>query len=150
MLLDQIKADIQSSLKKGDHIRVETMRFLVAGIRNFAIAKYGNIGEAGVTDADVLDIIKKQVKTHKESVEVFEKAGRVELATKEKQELEILSSFLPKELSDEALKTLLTDVAGGDTSNFGLLMKAAMGKVQGQADGARVSAILKQLLQEKK
>jgi len=143
------------SLKKGDHLRVETLRFLISGVRNAAIAKYENLWESSLTDADVIDVIKKQVKSHRESVEAFGKAGRTELADKEKKELDILSVFLPKGLTDEKLKALLDGVvAEGDTSNlpagrqdFGLLMKAAMGKVKGQADGFRVSAMLKQLLQ---
>jgi len=150
MLLDQLQTDMTRSMKQGDRFRVDTLRFLIAGARNQAIAKYGSAWETSVTDADVLDVIKKQVKTHKESVDAFEKAGRKELAEKEKKELDVLSVFLPKELSDEDLKAMLVDVVhSGDASNFGLLMKSAMAKVGGQADGGRVSGILKQLLQEK-
>jgi len=142
-------------MKTGDKVRVDTIRFLVSAVRNQAIAKYGNAWETSIVDADVSDVIKKQVKSHKESVLSFETAGRAELAEKEKKELDILSAFLPKEISDEDLKAMLTDVvAASDPSNpsagsgqaFGLLMKSAMAKVGGQADGARVSAMLKQLL----
>lgn len=150
MLLDDIKKDIGESLKKGDHIRVETLRFLLSGIRNTAITLYGNKGEEAMTDENVLDVIKKQVKTHKESVLAFQQAGRQDLVDKESQELAILSAFLPKEISDEELKALLMPALSGDTSNFGLVMKQAMGYVAGKADGRRVSDLLKQLLQEKK
>jgi len=147
MLIDQLQNDVNESLKQGNRLRVDTLRFLIAAVRNQAIALYGNTWETSLKDADVLDVIKKQVKTHKESVLAFENAGRKELAEKEKQELTILAQFLPKEISDEELKTLLADVvAGSDPNNFGLLMKSAMAKVGGKADGGRVSSILKQLI----
>jgi len=149
MLLDDIKKDITDSLKKGDHIRVETLRFLLAAIRNTAIATYGNKGEEAMTDENILDVIKKQVKTHKESISAFTSGGRKELADKESQELAILAAFLPKEISDEELKALLTPTVAGDTSNFGLLMKQAMSVVGDKADGGRVSSMLKQMLQER-
>lgn len=157
MLLDTIKQDIGDSLKKGEHVRVETLRFLLAAVRNMAIAKYGSQGEAGVTDADVLDVIKKQVKTHKESIDAFTNAGRKELAEKEQAELTILSTFLPKEISDEELKAMIAPVvAQSDAStmpagrqDFGLLMKSAMASVGGKADGGRVSAMIKEMLQER-
>lgn len=147
MLLDSIKTDIQASLKLHESVRVDTLRFLLAAVRNAGIAKYGAQGEAGLTDSDIIDVIKKQVKTRKESIEAFEKAGRNDLADKEKKELAILATFLPKELSDEELKNLLIPIVQSGEKNFGLLMKQAMAAVKGQADGGRVSGILKNLLQ---
>jgi len=146
MLLDSIKKDMIESLKKGNSVRVGTLRFLIAAIRNAAIAKYGAAGESAVTDPDVLDAIKKQVKQHKESVDAFTKAGRSELAAKEQGELDILVGFLPKEMSDEELKQILMPVAATGEKNFGLLMRSAMAAVDGKADGGRVSAILRSLI----
>ncbi len=146
MLLDQFQQDVNVSLKKGDKVRVETLRFLLSAVRNLAIAKYGRAGEASLTDADVLDVVKKQVKTHRESIEAFQKGNRPDLVEKEQKELAILETFLPKELSDEELKALLAPVVASGETNFGLLMKQAMAKVEGKADGGRVAAMLKQLL----
>lgn len=146
-LLPQISDDINTSLKKGDHIRVGTLRFLLSAIRNDAIAKYGADSDTKVTDEDVLGVVKKQVKTHKESIEAFEKAGRQELRDQEKAELAILSAFLPAEISDEELKSLLEPVIAGGEENFGVLMKQSMAAVNGKADGGRVASILKQLVQ---
>ena len=147
-MLDNLQTDMTSSMKKGDRVRVDTLRFLISAVRNYAIATYGNLWETSLKDADVLEVIKKQVKSHKESVSAFDSAGRTELARKEQTELDILTAFLPKGLSDEELKAMLADVvASADPSNFGLLMKSAMAKVGGQADGGKVSGMLKQLLQ---
>lgn len=145
MLLQDIQSSVNTSLKKGDAVSVETLRFLISAVRTAAINKYGADAESKVTDQDVLDMIKKQVKTHKESVEAFTKAGRSELAQNEAAQLAILESYLPKEMPDEDLKALIAPVAaaGGD---FGPLMGKAMAAVKGQADGARVSAMLKSLL----
>lgn len=144
-MLEQLRTDLVASIKKGDANRVETLRFLIAAIKNVAIAKYGNTAETSLTDADCLDSIKKQVKTHKESIEAFKKAGRNDLVTKEQNQLTILETFLPKQLSDEELKALLAPVVASGETNFGLLMKQAMAATHGQADGGRVAGLLKQL-----
>lgn len=156
MLIDQLKTDLTLSLKKGDTVRVGTLRFLLAAVQNEAIQKYGNASDTSLTDEDVLSVIKKQAKTHRESIDAFEKAGRVELVAKEQAELTILEAFLPKALSDEELIQLLEPVIASGENNpsagsgqaFGLLMKQAMAAVNGHADGGRVAAILKQMLQK--
>jgi len=146
MLIDRLQTDLLTSLKAGKAARVETIRFLIAGIRNIATGKYGVEWEKKMTDADVLESVKKQIKTHRESIEAFEKAERQELVAKEKAQLAILEEFAPKELSDEELKKILAPIAASGEKNFGLLMKAAMAVVAGQAEGGKVSAILKSLL----
>ncbi len=146
MLFDTFTADLTASMKSGDKVRVETLRMLISAIRNSAIAKYGNEAQTKLTDADVLDVVKKQVKSRKESIEAFTAAGRTELADKEKAEMAVLEAFLPKQMSDEDIRTLLTPIAASGEKNMGLLMKQAMAAVAGQADGKRVSEILKSLL----
>lgn len=148
MLLDQIKTDVKDSLKKGDKMRVETLRFLLAAVKNSAISKYGSQGESKVTDEDVLDIVKRQVKTHKESIEAFQKGGRDDLVVQEQAQLAILEAFMPKQLSDEELAQILAPIAASGEANFGLLMKQAVAAVKGQADGSRISAKLKQMMQK--
>ncbi len=145
MLLDQLRQDVNASLKIGDSLRVQTLRFLLAAVRNVAIAKYGAAGESSLTDEDILDVIRKQVKTHHESIVAFTKGNRPELAQKEEKELAILEAFLPKQISDEELKKLLEPVAATGEKNFGLLMKQAMAAVGGKADGGRVVTLLKQM-----
>ncbi len=153
MLLDSLRSDVTVAMKSGDKTRVDTLRFLLATIRNAAIAKYGAAGESAMKDEDVLDVIKKQVKAHKESIEAFSKAGRTELTAKEQAELIILQSFLPKEISDEELRAILSPIisegisTGAGNQDFGRLMKQAMAAVAGKADGGRVSAMLRTMLQ---
>jgi len=149
MLRDTIQKDVNNSLKAGKKDRVETLRFLLSAVRNMAINKYDAAGETKLTDADIIDVVKKQVKTHKESIEAFQKAGRGELVDKEKIQLAILEEFAPIEISDEELKKLLSPIVASGEPNFGKLMGLAMGAVGGQADGGRVAAILKQLVSSK-
>ncbi len=145
MLLEQLRAQVTQAMKAHDAVTVDTLRFLLAAVRNVAIAKYGAEGEAKVTDADVLDVVKKQVKTHQESVDAFTKAGRTELAAQEQAQLAILEKYLPTQLSDAELEALLAPIAaaGGD---FGPMMGKAMAAVKGAADGGRVAAVLKKLV----
>lgn len=146
MLLDQIKSSVITALKAGESRRVDTLRFLLAAVQNIAIAKYGAKGEEGLSDADILDVIKKQAKTHKESIGAFTQAGRTDLASKETDELAILEAYLPKQLTDDEIKAILAPVVASGEPNVGKLMGASMAAIKGRADGGRVSSILKQIL----
>lgn len=146
MLLDTLKTDLVTAMKAHDQVAVDTIRFLMSAIRNAAIAKYGAASDTALTDVDVMDAIKKQVKTHKESIVAFAAAGRTELVNKESGELAVLERYVPAEMSDEELKTLLAPVAASGEVNFGLLMRNAMAVVAGKADGGRVSSMLKNLM----
>jgi len=146
MLIDDLQSDLTVSLKAGKAARVDALRFLIAGIRNSVTNKYGAEWEKKMTDADALDVVKKQIKTHNESIEAFTKANRQELVEKEKAQLAVLTEFAPKQLSDEELKKLLEPIAKSGEQNFGLLMKQAIGVVKEKADGARVSSLLKQMI----
>lgn len=146
MMLDTLKADLVTAMKAHDQVAMDTIRFLLSAIRNMAIAKYGAASDTALTDSDVTDTIKKQVKTHKESVEAFKTAGRDELVLKEAGELAVLERYVPAEMSDDELKNLLAPVAASGEQNFGLLMRNAMQVVAGKADGARVSSMLKRMI----
>ncbi len=145
MLRKNLQDELTAAMKKGDRTRVGTLRFLLAAVTNAGIAKYGSEADAKLTDADVLEVVKKQVKTHNESIEAFEKASRTDLVQKEKEERAILEAYLPQEISNEELKKILEPVAllGGD---FGPLMGKAMAAVAGRADGGRVAGLLKQMI----
>ena len=148
MLVDKLQSDLNESLKAGKSQRVEALRFLIAGVRNSVTAKYDATWEKDMKDSDVLEVVKKQIKTHNESIEAFTGAGRQELVDREKTQLAVLTEYAPKELSDEDLKKILDPIATSGEPNFGLMMKQAMGAVKGQADGSRVSAMLKELMSQ--
>ena len=154
MRIDDLKKDVMDSLKRGETVRVDTLRFLISAVRNLAIAKYGSSAESSLSESDVVEVVKKQVKTHRESIEAFRRGAREDLAQREQSQLAILETFLPDQMSDEELRSILVpliDQSGSGVStapqNFGLLMKRAMESVGGKADGGRVAEIVKQLIQ---
>lgn len=146
MLLDQIKKDMETSLREGNSLRLSTMRMILSSVRYAGINKYGAQGETSTTDEDVLEVIKKQAKERRESIMAYEKAGRNDLVKQEQDELAILSEFLPKELSDDELEQIIRPIVASGEQNMGLLMKQAMQAVQGKANGNRVSVKVQELL----
>ena len=92
-LLQDIGDQSTAALKAGDRVRVSTLRMLLGAAHNVAIAKYGAEADTKLIDADVADVIKRQVKTHRQSIEAFERGGRQDLVDKEKAELAILEEL---------------------------------------------------------
>ena len=146
MLITQLHEDLAASLKRGDSVRVGTLRLILAELGNIAITKYGNQADANVRDADVVEAAKKLAKRHRESIEAFEKGNRQDLVAKEKEQLAIVERFLPTQMSEEELAEILKPLVAAGEQNFGLLMRQAMEKIKGQADGGRVAEILKQMI----
>jgi uncharacterized protein YqeY len=121
---------------------------LKAALMNATIEKSGAQGQ--LSDADAVQVIRKQVKQRQDSIESFEKGGRPELAAKEKEELSILQSYLPQAMSTDEIAKIVreTIVETGATSKaqMGAVMKAIQAKVSGRADGKTLSAeVQKQL-----
>ena len=136
-LLQQIDADLKEAMKARAMEKLAVLRMLKSALKNAAIEKGG--AEAQLDDAEVLAVIRKQVKQRQDSVESFEKGGRPELAAKERFELEVLSAYLPKPLSPEELSKLVADAIAeaGATSKaqIGAVMKIALARAEGRADG---------------
>ena len=145
MLKQQIESEIKEAMKAGNREILETLRFLMASIKNYEIET-----QREATDEDVITMVQRQVKQHKESVEAFVKAGRTELAEKEKRELEILQKFLPAQMSEEEVKAVtvetISSLAEADRKNFGKVMGAVMARVKGRAEGNMVGRVVKELL----
>ena len=100
-----------------------------------------------MTEEDVLAVISKQVKTHRESIEMFEKGGRADLVGWEKGQLVILQSYLPEQMSEEEIRNKIEDIRKNNLgADFGTLMKGAMGELRGKADGAVISRLLKSIM----
>jgi len=143
MLFEKIAENYKQAMKQKDAAMVATLSFLRAQLKNVAIEKR----QETLEDADVITVIKKQVKQRQDSIEQFEKGGRTDLAEKEKAELAVLKSYLPEELSEAALGALIDEVvkASGASSlkDMGKVMKEVQAKVAGRADGKAVSEMVK-------
>ena len=128
--------------------KLGVLRMLKAALTNAAIEKGG--AQDKLTDADATQVIRKQVKQRQDSIESFEKGGRAELAAKEKEELSILQSYLPQQMSaDEISKIVretIAEVGATSKAQMGAVMKAVQAKAAGRADGKTLSAeVQKQL-----
>lgn len=146
MLIDQISKDIVSAMKSGDKRKTETLRFLLAAIKKYEIDTYPPSQSQNMSEDEVTKIIRKQVKTHEESIEAFRTAGRTELVEKESAELEILKAYLPQEISDEEIRATVIAIVSQGSSEFGQVMGAAMRQIAGKAGGNRVGKIVKEEL----
>lgn len=144
-LLGQLNNEIKEAMKAKDEIKLGTLRMVKTAMNNAAIAKSKN----ELDDTEELEIIQKQAKQRRESIDSFEKGGRAELAAKEKAELAILEAYLPKQLTDDEIKGICQDVVARvgakSLAEMGAIMKELMPRVKGKADGARVQGILKSL-----
>jgi len=142
----KIAENLRESVKNKDRLRRATLRMITASIQNMAIEKKSK----ELKDEDVLKIILKQVKEHRDSIESFKKGGRKDLVEKETKELEILTSYLPEQASEEKItevvKKVISQTSASSKSDFGKVMKLAMQELKGAADGKLVSSIVQKLL----
>ena len=140
-LSETIDQDIKQAMLAKNEARLSTLRFLKSAVKYVAIDKSG-----AMSDADVLQVIQKQIKQHKESIQQFAANGRKELAAKEENEVRILESYLPKQVTDEELERIVaqelqTQGATGK-KDFGRMMKHLNEKLAGAADNKRLSELL--------
>ena len=146
MFEEKILADYQKALKERDSLKSSVLSFLRADLMNGAVAKKKN----KLDDPEVVAVIKKQIKQRQDSIEQFTKGNRPEMAQKEAQELDILKSYLPPELSADEIKKIIEEavvVSGAQgMKDMGKVMKEVNAKIAGQADGKLVSDLVRQIL----
>lgn len=148
MSKQKLQEELKNSMLAKDELKTSVLRMLLSAINYYEIKK----GGAGytATDEDVMSVIGSQAKQRKDSITEFEKAGRQDLADKEKKELEILNVYLPEQMSEEEVKKLVDEAVlqtGATTmADIGKVMGALMPKIKGKADGGLVSNLVKQTL----
>ncbi len=146
-LFQQIKLDAQTALKAGDRVKSEAVKFLIASLQNREIEKQAKAGlESFLTDEEVRQAVLSEMKKRRESIEVYEKAGRQDLLDPEKKELEIISQYAPKQLTEQEiekeLKELLPSLGKVEQN---VLMKECAQRFKGRADMGVVSRMAKSL-----
>ena len=147
MLRDDINSALKQAMKSGEAQRVSTLRLV-----NAAILERETRGAERTTlnDAEIVDVMQKMVKQRQEALELYEKAGRSELAAKERQEIEIISAYLPKQMSDieaaQAISTLIKELEAATLKDMGRTMAALKQRFAGQMDFAKAGAQVKKLL----
>ncbi len=145
-IFETISDDLNNALKAGDKNRLSILRMIKSAVKNREIEK-----KAPIDDDEVKAILKTFVNRGKDSIEQFTKAGRTELVEKEKLELAVVQNYLPKQLSEEETKSMISDIVKElgvqDPKEMGKVMKAVMGKAKGLVDGKLANKLLKEILE---
>jgi uncharacterized protein YqeY len=140
-LQQRLDSDLKEAMRAKDATKLGVLRMLKSALKYAAIAK--SDAEAELSDAEAVQVIRKQAKQRQDSIESFEKGGRGELADKEKEELAILNTYLPQGMSpDELAKVVretIAEIGATSKAQMGAVMKALQAKVGGRADGKTLS-----------
>jgi uncharacterized protein YqeY len=145
---DQITADLKAAMKAGDRAKVDALRLVNAALKDKDIEARG----AGKTlgEADVLALLQKMIKSRQESLDIYEKAGREDLAAKERGEIAVISAYLPAQLSQEeaaaAIAAAIAETGAASIKDMGKVVAALKAKYTGRMDFAKASAAVKAAL----
>lgn len=149
-LQQQIADDLKTAMKARDRDRMSTLRMLVSALKNEAIEK-GRGPQGELSDDEVRKVLATEKKRRDEAAASFADGGRDESAAKERAESELIAAYLPQQLDDDELArevdAAIAEVGATGMGDMGATMKAAMARVEGRADGSRVSALVRQKLQ---
>lgn len=145
-LYETIDSQMKEALRGKDDVTLSVMRMLLAAVKNAEIAKKLK----KLADADIVQIIQKMIKEHKESIEQFEKGNRPDLVAKEKKEMGILQKYVPAQMGESELlqiiKETIAEMGTVSKADTGKVMKAVMEKVKGKGDGKLVSQLVMSVL----
>jgi uncharacterized protein YqeY len=148
MLKEKISDDMKGAMKSGDRTRLETLRTLRAALLEREIETRGT-GTA-LTAEDELGVLTSAAKKRRESIEQFQKGGRMDLVDQESKELAIIQEYLPKQMSVEELtsliNTVIAEAGAASAADFGKVMPAVMKLAKGKADGKVVQDLVRKLL----
>ena len=149
MLRDQINDAVKTAMKSQDKLRLSTLRMVNAGIKNADIEARG-AGKGPLADADILGLLQKQIKQRQESVELYDKGGRPELAAQERDEMAIISAYLPKQMSDDdvkaAISAAIAETGAAGMKDMGKVIGVLKTKYAGQMDFGKASGMVKAAL----
>lgn len=142
-LLVTLQDEMKTAMKARDQARVDALRFIISAI------KYAMVDAPDLDDGGIVAVLTKEAKKRRESIVAYTSAGRTELADKEKYELAIIESYLPKMMSEEEVRAKVQALLQNNElriTNYGEAMKAVMKEVGGKAEGGVVAKVVKELL----
>ncbi|MEW8958678.1 MAG: GatB/YqeY domain-containing protein [Moorella sp. (in: firmicutes)] len=141
----RLQQDMKDALKNHDKIRLQTIRMVLAAIKNAEIEKMHPL-----SDEEVAAVIQREIKIRREALEQFAQGGREDLVHQTEAELKVLEEYLPKQLDDDELKQIIVatiaEVGAQSGKEIGKVMAALMPKIRGRADGKRANAMVRELL----
>jgi uncharacterized protein YqeY len=145
MLYEHITEDLKKAIRSKEEIRVSCLRLLKASIKNKQVEKGRDL-----SDEEVIGLISSAIKKGKESVEAFRKGKREDLATKEENEIMVLQEYLPRQLGTEEIEKIVREIVSqlgaSGPKDLGRVMKEAVARMAGRADGKKVNEIARTVL----
>ncbi|MCC3246623.1 GatB/YqeY domain-containing protein [Methylocystis sp. WRRC1] len=145
---EKITQDLKDAMKAGDRAKVDALRLINAALKDKDIEARG-AGKT-LTGDDVLALLQKMIKSRQESLDIYEKAGREDLASKERGEIAVISAYLPQQLTEaeaaEAIKAAIAEVGAASIKDMGKVVAALKAKYTGRMDFAKASAAVKAAL----
>jgi uncharacterized protein YqeY len=146
-LKEKLQADLTDAIRSRNEVVSGTVRMLLAAITNEEVA--GKSAKV-LTDAEIISVLSREAKKRREAVEAYTQAKRDDLASKEKAEAAVISSYLPEQLSEDEIKKLIqaaiAETGASGAAGMGLVMKVLQPKIAGKADGGVVSGLVKAAL----
>jgi hypothetical protein len=146
-LKDQLRTDLTAAMKARDGVRTRTLRMALTAVSNAEVA---GATSRELSDDEVLKVLAREAKRRREAAEAFATAGRAEQAAAERAEGEVLGGYLPAQLSDDEIATIVTaeieQSGAAGMGAMGQVMKAVTPRIAGRADGARVAAEVRRQL----
>jgi uncharacterized protein YqeY len=144
-MLEKLQNELKQSMKNRDELRTSVLRMLISDFKYAQIEK-----KAPLDESESIQVIKRAIKKRKESIEMYEKGGRPELAKKESDELSVLQGFVPAEMDETAARQkideLITELGAKDKKDMGRVIKEAMSRYKGQLDGKMAQKLISEKL----
>ena len=150
MIREQIKAKLIEAMKAKDEKATGTLRLINAAIKDKDIDARAKGNMDGIDDAGVLSLLQSMIKQRRESIDMYAKGGRADLVAGEQAEIDVIQSFLPKQMSDEeikaAIQTIIAETGASSIKDMGKVMGALKAKYAGQLDMGKASGLIKTVL----
>jgi len=145
VLKQKLTDDLKQAMRRGDKVRRSIIRLVMAAIKNAEIAR-----QAPLDDADILGIIAKEVRQHRESIEAFKLGNRHDLVAQEEAEMAVLNEYLPRQMTREevivAARRVIEEVGAQGLGDKGKVMPKLIAQLKGRADGREINAVVTELL----
>jgi len=152
-LKDQLNGDLRDAMRSGDDVRKSTLRMLITAVRNAEIPPEGADISASRLDLDdegVLNVVRKEVKQRRDSIDLYTRASRSDLAAKEEAEVAVLSTYLPQQMTkpeiEAVARTIIERLGASGPADKGKVMPAVMAELRGKAEGRDINAVVTDLL----
>ena len=152
-LKDQLNADLRDAMRANDEVRKSTLRMLITAVRNAEIPPEGATADASrieLDDEGVLNVVRKEVKQRRDSIDMYAKANRSDLVAKEEAEVAVLSAYLPQQMTRPEIEAVARDIiqrlGATGPADKGKVMPVIMAELRGKAEGRDINAVVSDLL----